>query len=125
MSAFSLSDEQAGDLLDLSSPAISSELAELEERLHIVRGLLDALGRLHEVNEIVQFSRDRPSALLALQDVPFSYSRAQAEALLDMPVSWQASDQAERLRVERDELLARRGHLHEHATEEVTLHWFG
>jgi DNA gyrase/topoisomerase IV subunit A len=125
MSAFSLSDEQVGSLLDLSTPALSSELAELEDRLHIVRGLLDALARLHEVNKIVQFSRDRASALFALQHEPFSYSRAQADALLDMPVSWQTSDEAERLRTERDELLARRANLHEHVTEVLALHWFG
>lgn len=125
MAAFSLSDEPIGAVLDLTTPALSSELAELEERLHVVHGLLDALARLHEVNKIVQFSSDRYSALVALQHEPFAYSRQQAEAVLDMPVSWQASDEAERLRAERDQLLARRASLREHVSEVLALHWFG
>jgi DNA gyrase/topoisomerase IV subunit A len=86
---------------------------------------LDALARLHEVNKIVQFSRDRDAAVAALQEEPFRYSRAQADGVLDMPVSWQTSDEAERLRSERDQLLTRRASLHEHVTEVLSLHWFG
>jgi DNA gyrase/topoisomerase IV subunit A len=130
MAASSLSDEPLGGVLDLNNPVRASQLAELEERLHIVKGLLDALGRLDELNKVVQFSSDRFSALVALQHEPFTYSRQQAEAVLDMPVSWQTSDEAERLRAEHDKLLARRARLREHVTDEqVTevsdLHWFG
>jgi DNA gyrase/topoisomerase IV subunit A len=125
MSTYSLSDAAAGAPLDLTTPAISSELTVLEERLHVVQGLLDALARLHEVNKIVQFSRDRDAALAALQQEPFRYSRAQADAVLDMPVSWQTSDEAERLRSERNQLTARQASLHEHVTEALSLHWFG
>jgi len=125
VAAFSLSGEPVASVVDLTSPELSNEIADLEERLHIVLGLLDALARMNEVNKIVQFSSDRHTALLSLQQEPLCYSRHQAEAVLDMPVSWQASDEAERLRTERDQLLARRASLREQVTEVLALHWFG
>jgi DNA gyrase/topoisomerase IV subunit A len=125
MTAFGLSDKPDGALLDLTTPELSSQLADLEERLHLVRGLLDALARMNEVNKVVQFSRNRNFALVALEHAPFGYSHAQAEAVLDMPVSWQASDEVERLRAEHDQLVDRRSNLHEHVTEVLALHWFG
>jgi len=120
-----LAEEPAPTVLDLTSPVLSSELAELEDRLHVVNGLLDALGRVNEVHKVVQFSPARPQALIALQEEPFSYTKRQAEAVLDMPMSWQASEGAERLRSERDHLMSRRAGLREHVTEVLSLHWFG
>jgi DNA gyrase subunit A len=125
MAAFSLTDEPVDAILDLTTPALSNELSELEARLHVVHGLLDALGRINEVNKVVQFSRDRYSALVTLQNEPLGYSRQQAEAVLDMPMSWQTSDEAERLRAERDHLRARRAAMREHVSEVLTFHWFG
>ena len=125
MSASSLSDEPTGVVLDLVTPALSNEITKLDERLHVVQGLLDALARLHEVNKSIQFSRDRASASIALQHEPFNYSRSQVEALLAMPMSWQTSDQADHLRTERDQLVARKANLQKHATEPLSLHWFG
>ncbi|HTV11128.1 MAG TPA: DNA gyrase subunit A [Acidimicrobiales bacterium] len=112
-------------VLDLTSPAVSGELTQIQARLHIVTGLLDALGRVNEVNKIIQFSQDRSVALLALQHEPFRYTPGQAEAVLDMPLSSQASDASERLRVERDKLQRRRAALREHVMEALSLHWFG
>jgi topoisomerase-4 subunit A len=125
MTAFGLSDKPDGALLDLTTPELSGQLTALEQRLHVVRGLLDALARMSEVNKVVQFSRSRNSALVALEHDPFGYSRPQAEAVLDMPVSWQASDEIERLRAEHEHLVDRRANLHEEVTEALALHWFG
>ena len=122
---FDLTDEPIGTVLDLTSPALASELAELEERLRTVNGLLDALGRLDEVNKSIQFCSDRPAALGALLHEPFGYSRRQAEASLDMPVSWQTADQVAHLRSERDDLVDRQAGLRQRVTEVLSLHWFG
>jgi DNA gyrase/topoisomerase IV subunit A len=124
MGAFKVS-EEPGAVVDLTTPGLSSELAELEGRLHVLRGLLDALGRIDEVNKCIQFARDKYSAVGALQQEPFCYSHQQAGAILDMPMSWQSSEEIERLRQERDRLTARRAGLREHVTEVVSLHWFG
>lgn len=125
MSAFSVTDEPAGAVLDLTSPALSTELSEIEARLHVLRGLLDAWGRLQEVNKTIQFCGDRYSALMALQHEPFSYSRQQADAILSMPMSWQSADEAARLRTEHDQLADRKANLREHVAEVLSLHWFG
>lgn len=117
--------EDSGAVLDLTTPQLSSELAEIERRLHVLRGLLDAHGRLAEVNEAVQFAHSRQAAMVALQLDPFSYSREQAEAVLDMPVSWQSADEGGRLRAEWDLVAARRAALREQVTEVLALHWFG
>lgn len=118
-------DEALGAVLDLTSPGLSSELVELDGRLHVLDGLLDALSRLDQVNKVIQFSNDRHSARLALQQEPFGYSSHEAAAILDMPMSWQTGEQVEHLRQERERLAARRASLREHVTEMLALHWFG
>jgi DNA gyrase/topoisomerase IV subunit A len=125
MGAFTIAEEPAGAVLDLTTPGLSSELAEIEGRLHVLRGLLDALARLEEVNKTVQFARDRYTALGSLQQEPFNYSHQQALAILEMPMSWQTSDEPERLRQERDRLNTRRVSLRERVAEVLALHWFG
>ncbi|HET9061168.1 MAG TPA: hypothetical protein VFN61_14715 [Acidimicrobiales bacterium] len=124
MAGFSTAHD-SGVVLDLTTPQLSSELAEIERRLHVLRGLLDAHGRLSEVSDAVRLAHSRGEALVALQNDPFSYSREQAEAVLDMPFSWQAADEAERLRSEWDLVAARRASLREQVTEVLALHWFG
>jgi DNA gyrase/topoisomerase IV subunit A len=125
MSAFGVTEEPVGAALDLTSPAMSSELSDLEARLQVLNGLIDAWGKLPELNKAIQFCSDRPAALEALQHEPFCYSREQAKAVLDMPMSWQTGDQLARLRAERDRLTERKANLREHGTEAVALHWFG
>jgi len=125
MTTFHATDEALGAVLDLTSPGLSSELAELEGRLQVLNGLLDALSRLDQVNQVIQFSRDRNSALVELQQEPFGYSSQGAEAVLDMPMSWQTGEQADQIRQERDRLSARRASLREHVAEMLALHWFG
>jgi DNA gyrase/topoisomerase IV subunit A len=117
--------EQPGLVLDLSSPEYVIQLTELEGRLQILGGLLDASSRFRQVNEAIQFAPDRETALQALQDEPFGYSHQQAEAILNMPMGWQSAAEIEQLREERDRLTSRRLTLRESATEVLAFHWFG
>ena len=91
----------------------------------MLNGLLDALSRLGAINQVIQFSQDRNSALFALQQEPFGYSNQEAEAILDMPMSWQTGEQADHMREERDHLTERRASLRQHVAEVLALHWFG
>ena len=125
MAAFRAAEEPAGAVLDLSSPSLASELAELEGRLHVLGGLLDVSSRFHQVNETIQYAKDRDAALVALQHEPFGYSHQQAEAILDMPMGWQSADEIAHLRDERDRLSSRRSNLREHVNEVFAFHWFG
>ena len=125
MTTFRYADDQGGAVLDLTAPGLSSELVELENRLHVLRGLLDAASRLDDVNHTIQLAGDKNTAVVCLQQEPFGYSRSQAEALLDMPMSWQTDDAADRLRQERDLLATRRARLRDHISEVLALHWFG
>jgi DNA gyrase subunit A len=125
MTTFYPTDEALGAVLDLNSPGLSIELAELEGRLQVLTGLLDALSRLNEVNQVIQFSGERNTALVALQQEPFCYSNREAEAVLDMPMSWQTGEHANHLRQERDHLTERRASLRQHVAEGLALHWFG
>lgn len=112
-------------VLDLTAVGPSRELTEIDGRLHILEGLLDALGRVQDVNRALQFAANRRAALVALQQEPFEYSERQAEAVLDMPMSWQCADAAQRLRAERDSLASRRAEVRERISEILSLHWFG
>jgi DNA gyrase/topoisomerase IV subunit A len=91
----------------------------------VLNGLLDALSRLGQINQLIQFSQDRNSALFALQQEPFGYSNQEAETILDMPMSWQTGEQADHMREERDHLTERRAGLRQHVAEVLALHWFG
>ena len=112
-------------VVDLTSPGLASELRGLDGRIMVLDGLLDALSRVNQVQYTVQASSDRRAALTALQDPPYCYTQAQAEAVLDMPVSWQCLGEAERLRRERDDLVARRANLRDNASDTLSFHWFG
>ena len=125
VAAFLAPEEPTGTVLDLSSPSLVNEMTELDGRLHVLNGLLDASSRFYQVNETIQNSRDRSSALAALQQEPFGYTHQQAEALLEMPMGWQSAEELERLREERDRLASRRSSLREHVTEVLAFHWFG
>ncbi len=83
------------------------------------------MSRLGEINQTIQLASDRRDAAVSLQQEPFGYSRKQAEAILDMPTSWQSADQADRLRRERDSLATRGACLRDHIAEMLALHWFG
>lgn len=125
VSAFPAPEEPAGAILDLSSPSLVNEMTELDGRLHILNGLLDASSRFDQINEAIQGSKDMSGALTTLQQEPFGYSPEQAEALLEMPMGWQSAEELERLREERDRLSERRSNLREHVSEVLAFHWFG
>jgi DNA gyrase/topoisomerase IV subunit A len=112
-------------IVDLTSPDLSRELAKIDERIHVLNGLLDALSRSTEVNGAVLISVDRSSALRALQAPPFSYTQKQARAVLEMPVGWQCIEQVETLRKERDQLASQRSSIANRVSEALALHWFG
>jgi DNA gyrase/topoisomerase IV subunit A len=125
MTTFHAPEDPTSVVLDLSSPSLASELTELDGRLHVLSGLLDVSSRFDQVNQAIQVSPDRNSALMALQQEPFGYSHPQADAILDMPMGGQSADEVGHLRAERDRLISRRASLRDHVTEVLAFHWFG
>ncbi|RMH17605.1 MAG: DNA gyrase subunit A [Gemmatimonadetes bacterium] len=59
------------------------ELEKAQAELHVVEGLLAALGAIDEVIAIIRSSKDRPEASERLQDA-LGLSEVQAEAILNM-----------------------------------------
>lgn len=120
--ATSLADRPGAHVLDLTS---SHELAKLDGRMEILDAQLDALGRLDELNEAIQFAPTVQAAAATLRQEPFNYSREQAKAVLEMPMSWQCEEVAEKLRAERKVLLARRPIVLQQPAEAASANWFG
>ncbi len=79
------------------------ELAEAEDRHHIVLGRLKALDNIDEVVETIRNSDDRAGAIEALCD-EFDFSENQADHITRMQLSSITGLQREELRDERDEL---------------------
>jgi DNA gyrase/topoisomerase IV subunit A len=73
----------------------------LQERIKILDGILDALGRMDEINRAVQGSLNRIEAREVLLDEPFSYSEMVAAHILDLNVGRQTVAGVEELRRER------------------------
>ena len=126
MTTFYPTDEDLGAVLDLTSPGLSSEL---DRAGRAASGAHRAPGRPvpfgpHKPGHPV-LAGDRNSALVELQQEPFGYSNREAEAILDMPMSWQTGEHADHLRQERDHLIERRASLRQHVAEVLALHWFG
>ena len=117
--------QEATSVLDLTSPTLATELRELEARIQVLDALLDALERQGQVQRTVHLSNDRHSALKALQDPPYYYTQPQAEAVLEMPVVWQCAGEVDRIRRERNALVARRADLRDNAFDTFAFHWFG
>ena len=82
------------------------DLAEAENRLHIVAGLLTALSNLDEVIDILRRSADGATARVALQE-RFELSDAQANAILAMPLRRLTNLEQQNLQTEDDELTQR------------------
>jgi hypothetical protein len=120
--AMSVADQPGAFVLDLTP---SRELAELEGHLHVLEAQLDALGRLEQVNRVIQFSQNKQRAAEALQHEPFGYSAQQAKGVLEMPMSWQCADAIEELRAQRKSLLARSGSIRQTPKEATSANWFG
>lgn len=112
-------------MVDLTKAQLSEEPAQVEARLHVLRGQLDALSRVDDLNQVIQVSMSREAAVEALRHEPFHYSEEQAAAILDMPMSSQSMEAAQLMRQECERLSARRATMREQVTEVLALHWFG
>ena len=62
-------------------------LAAARARLHIVEGLLRALGAIDEIIALIRASADTAAARAGLMAEPFEFSEAQANHILDMALS--------------------------------------
>ena len=62
-------------------------LAAARDRLHIVEGLLRALGAIDEIIALIRGSEDTAAARVGLMAEPFEFSEAQANHILDMALS--------------------------------------
>ena len=62
-------------------------LAAARARLHIVEGLLRALGAIDEIIALIRASEDTGTARAGLMAEPFEFSEAQANHILDMALS--------------------------------------
>ena len=62
-------------------------LATARARLHIVEGLLRALGAIDEIIALIRASEDTAAARAGLMAEPFEFSEAQANHILDMALS--------------------------------------
>ncbi len=62
-------------------------LAKAKDRLHIVEGLLKAIGIIDDIIAAIKASADKPEARTKLVAKPFEFSEIQAEHILDMPLS--------------------------------------
>lgn len=120
--AMFVADQPGAPVLDLTT---SRELAELEGRLNIVEAQLDALRRLEQVNKVIQFAQTMQSAAAALRQEPFGYSSEQAKAVLEMPMSYQCAEAINKLRAERQDLVARRSSIRQNSIEAASANWFG
>ena len=62
-------------------------LAAARARLHIVEGLLRALGAIDEIIALIRASEDTGAARAGLMSEPFDFSEVQANHILDMALS--------------------------------------
>ncbi|MCL6095825.1 MAG: DNA gyrase subunit A [Actinobacteria bacterium] len=62
-------------------------LNKAKDRAHIVEGLLRAISMLDEVIRTIRAANDRSEARLALQNIPFNFTEAQANHILDMTLA--------------------------------------
>ena len=82
------------------------ELREREARLHILEGLLKAIGSIDEVIELIRGSRDPDSARDGLIE-RFELSRIQAQAILDLRLQRLTALEADKIQSEYDDTLER------------------
>jgi DNA gyrase/topoisomerase IV subunit A len=77
--------------------------SEIEERIQILDGILDALDRMDEVNRAVRGSLNRIEARESLLAEPFCYSEVVATRILDLNVARQTVAGIEELCRERNQ----------------------
>ena len=79
------------------------DLKKIEDRLHIIKGLLICMASIDEVVHIIKSSQSTASASKALQE-KFLLDTDQAKAVLDMKLSKLAHLEVQKLEEERDNL---------------------
>jgi len=73
-------------------------------RLDVIDGVLDALGRIDEINAVVRECADRVTAQKKLMTQPFGYPEFVTHHILDLTVGRQTVQGVEALRQEQDKL---------------------
>jgi len=81
------------------------DLAEAEERAHILEGRLKALENVEEVVELIRNSEDRDAAMAGLQ-AEFDFSEAQAQHIVRMQLGSLTSLEAQEIEEEYADVLA-------------------
>ena len=81
------------------------DLAEAEDRAHILEGRLHALDRIDDVVELIKGSQDRDEARAGLQ-ATFDFTERQAEHIVRMQLGSLTSLEAEELQAEYEDVLA-------------------
>jgi DNA gyrase subunit A len=82
------------------------ELDLAECRLEIVMGFLKAIDKIDEVIKTIRASSSKKTALIALVDRPFKFTRDQAEAILEMRLRQLTNLDTTELETERGNLVA-------------------
>ncbi len=82
------------------------ELRQREARLHILEGLLIAIGNIDAVIELIRASRDPDSAREGLME-QFELSRIQAQAILDLRLQRLTALEADKIQAEHDDVVER------------------
>ena len=88
------------------------DLKKIENRIHIIDGLLICLARIEEVVQTIKSSTSTAAASSALQE-KFLLDEAQAKAVLDMKLSRLAHLEVKKLEDEREKLLIEANRLKE------------
>ena len=92
--------------MECCAPVETDPLKKLQERLHIIEGLIAAMERWSEICDVVAASEDQTTARQALCRPPFSFSEAQAQHVLDTPVARRTALGRRQLAEERDRTVA-------------------
>jgi DNA gyrase subunit A len=79
------------------------ELRKAEERDHLLQGLLIAMLHLDEIIDLIRHAADTPTAKSGLM-TQYGLSEAQADAILQMQLRRLTALEAEKIRLEHDEL---------------------
>jgi DNA gyrase subunit A len=82
------------------------ELRQREARLHILEGLLIAIGNIDAVIELIRGSRDPDAARDGLME-QFELTRIQAQAILDLRLQRLTALEADKIQQEHDDTLER------------------
>ena len=94
------------------------DLSKIEQRLHIVEGILIALARIEEVIETIKSSSSTKDANRKLCE-NFLLDEIQAKAILDMKLARLAKLEVKKYEDERDKLLKEKTHIEEILNDEV------